>query len=124
MELKAIIAGIEGLKAKGDLNLNIESVEYDSKKIKDNGMFVAIKGFEEDGHQYIKQAIENGAKVVMVQEDAKLNKADFKDDVTIIVAPNTRVALAKIACNFYKNPSRKLSVIGVTGTKGKTTTTL
>ena len=123
MELKAIIAGIEGLKARGDLNLDIESVEYDSKKIKKNGMFIAIKGFQEDGHQYIKQAIENGAKVVMVQEDAKLNKEDFKDDVTIIVAPNTRVALAKIACNFYKNPSRKLSVIGVTGTKGKTTTT-
>lgn len=123
MELKAIIAGIEGLKAKGNLDINIESVECDSRKIQQNGLFIAIKGFATDGHDYIKQAIENGAKVVMVQEDAKLNKKDFNEDVTIIVAPNTRIALAKMACNFYKNPSRKMKIIGVTGTKGKTTTT-
>lgn len=123
MELKAIIAGIEGLKAKGNLDLEINSVECDSRKVEKNGMFIAIKGFETDGHQYIKQAVEKGAKVVMVQEEAKLNKQDFNDDVTIIVAPNTRIALAKVACNFYKNPSRKLRIIGVTGTKGKTTTT-
>ena len=123
MELKAIIAGIEGLKAKGNLDINVKSVECDSRKIEKDGMFIAIKGFESDGHKYIKQAIENGAKVVMVQEDAKLNKQDFADDTTIIVAPNTRIALAKIACNFYKNPSRKMKIIGVTGTKGKTTTT-
>lgn len=123
MELRAIIAGIEGLKAKGNLDLNIESVECDSRKVEKDGMFIAIKGFQSDGHGYIKNAIENGAKVVMVQEDAKLNKQDFNDDVTIIVAPNTRIALAKVACNFYKNPSKKMKIIGVTGTKGKTTTT-
>ena len=123
MELKAIISGIEGLKAKGNLDLDIKSIECDSRKVEKDGMFIAIKGFQADGHEYIKNAIENGAKVVMVQEDAKLNKQDFTDDVTIIVAPNTRIALAKVACNFYKNPSRKMKIIGVTGTKGKTTTT-
>lgn len=123
MELRAIISGIEGLKAKGNLDINIESVEYDSRKVEEGGMFIAIKGFSTDGHEYIKKAIENGAKVIMVQEDAKLNKQDFTDDITIIVAPNTRIALAKIACNFYKNPSKKMRIIGVTGTKGKTTTT-
>ncbi len=123
MELKSIIAGIEGLKAKGNLELDINSVECDSRKVKENGMFIAIRGFLVDGHQYIKQAIANGAKVVMVQEDAKLNKSDFNDNITILVARDTRVALAKIACNFYKNPSKKLKLIGVTGTKGKTTTT-
>ena len=108
MELKAIISGIEGLKAKGNLDLDIKSIECDSRKVEKDGMFIAIKGFQADGHEYIKNAIENGAKVVMVQEDAKLNKQDFTDDVTIIVAPNTRIALAKVACNFYKNPSRKM----------------
>ena len=106
MELKAIISGIEGLKAKGNLDINIESIECDSRKVEQGGMFIAIRGFEADGHEHIKKAIENGAKVIMVQEDAKLNKQDFTDETTIIVAPNTRIALAKVACNFYKNPSR------------------
>ena len=123
MELKAIISGIEGLKAKGNLDINIESIECDSRKVEQGGMFIAIRGFEADGHEHIKKAIENGAKVIMVQEDAKLNKQDFNDDVTIMVAQNTRSALSKIACNFYKNPSKKMKIIGVTGTKGKTTTT-
>ena len=71
----------------------------------------------------IKQAIENGAVAIIIQEGAKLKKEDITDDVTVIMAPDTRVAIAKIACNFYKNPSTKFKLIGVTGTKGKTTST-
>ena len=123
MELKAIISGIEGLKARGNLSIDITSVESDSRKINKNSLFVAIKGFEVDGHKFIKQAIQNGATAVMIQAGEKLNKADIPDDLTIIMAPDTRIALAKIACNFYGNPSKKLKLIGVTGTKGKTTTT-
>ena len=123
MELRAVISGIEGLKAKGTLDLDITSVESDSRKITKNSLFVAIVGFETDGHKFIKQAIENGAAAIMIQEGVKLTKQDITDDVTIIMAPDTRVAAAKIACNFYKNPSKKMKMIGVTGTKGKTTTT-
>ena len=123
MELKSILNGIEGLKSFGNLDLDINMIECDSRKIKENGMFVAIKGFDTDGHLYIKQAIENGASVVVVEEGTKLKKSDIKEDTTVIMAPDTRVALAKIACNFYDNPSRKFKLIGVTGTKGKTTTT-
>lgn len=75
------------------------------------------------GHTYIKEAVQNGAKAILVEETASLKKSDIKDDTIIIVAPDTRVALAKVSCNFYKNPSRKFKLIGVTGTKGKTTTT-
>ena len=85
-------------------------------------MFVAIKGFETDGHKYIKQAVENGATAIMIQEGTKINKEDITDDTTIIMAPDTRIAAAKMACNFYKNPSKELKLIGITGTKGKTTT--
>lgn len=123
MELKTILNGIEGLKAKGDLNLNIENISQDSRKIIPGGMFIAIKGFEVDGHDYIKSAISNGAKVIMINEGSTLKKSDINADTTIIMAPDTRIALAKIACNFYDNPSRKFKLIGITGTKGKTTTT-
>ena len=123
MELKSIISGIEGLKARGNLDLDIQAIESDSRKVSKNTMFIAIIGFATDGHKYIKQAIENGASAIMVQEGAKISKEDVTDDVTIIMAPDTRIAAAKVACNFYKNPSKKLKLIGVTGTKGKTTTT-
>ena len=122
MDLKSVIAGIEGLKAKGDLDIEIKSIESDSRKISKDGMFVAIKGFETDGHKYIKQAVENGATAIMIQEGTKINKEDITDDTTIIMAPDTRIAAAKMACNFYKNPSKELKLIGITGTKGKTTT--
>jgi len=123
MELKDILSGIEGLKVRGSLDINVENVENDSRKIAKNGMFVAIKGFDLDGHAYIRQAIDNGAKVVVIEEGTKIKKSDIDDDTVVVMAPDTRIVNAKIACNFYGNPTRKLKLVGVTGTKGKTTTT-
>jgi len=123
MVLKEILNGIEGLKAKGDLETEIKLITRNSKEVVEGALFIAIKGYEADGHTYIKEAVKNGAKAVMVEETASLKKTDVTEDTIIIVAPNTRVALAKASCNFYKNPSSKFKLIGVTGTKGKTTTT-
>ena len=123
MELKSILSGIEGVKAKANLNTNIDIIESDSRKIKPNGMFVAIRGFEVDGSLYVKQAVDNGAVAIVIEEGTKLKKSDIKEDTNIIMVPDARIALAKMACNFYGNPSRKFKLIGVTGTKGKTTTT-
>lgn len=123
MNLKEILLGIEGIKARGNLELDITNVDSDSRNIKENGMFIAIQGYEADGVDYIESAIENGAKVIMVQETASLAKIKIPEDITLLVVPNTRVALAMCACNFYDNPSRKFKLVGVTGTKGKTTTT-
>ncbi len=122
MELRKILNGIEDIKVKADLNSNIDMIECDSRKIKQNGMFVAIKGFDIDGSLYIKQAIDNGAIAIVIEEGTKIKKTDIKENTNIIIVPNTRIALAKMACNFYDNPSRKFKLIGITGTKGKTTT--
>ncbi|MBR1653932.1 MAG: UDP-N-acetylmuramoyl-L-alanyl-D-glutamate--2,6-diaminopimelate ligase [Clostridia bacterium] len=123
MKLKNILSGLEGLKVKGDLDIDIKNVDSDSRNIKKNGLFVAIKGFDVDGHDYIKSAIEKGAIAVIVSPeiDKKLLKA-IVDKVTIVVAKDTRLALAICACNFFGNPSRNFKLVGITGTKGKTTT--
>ncbi len=123
MILKSILVGINDLKAKGDLDREIKGIESNSKNIKDDYVFVAIKGFETDGHNYISNAIENGAKTIVVEEGFDLKSINFPKDVTVILAKNTREFLAISASNFYGNPSKKLKLIGVTGTKGKTTTT-
>ena len=122
MNLKSILVGIEGLKAKGNLNLEISSVECDYRAVKKGSLFVAIKGFEVDGHSFINKAIENGAVAVIFEEGADYKEFINNKGVSFIMAPNTRLALSLCSCNFYDNPSKKMKVIGITGTKGKTTT--
>ena len=123
MKLNKLLLGLDNLKAKGSLDVEIKGIESNSKNVKDGYMFIAIKGFSVDGHDYINNAIEAGAKTIMVQEGCDLKKIKLPADVTLIMAKDTRQALAICSCNFYDNPSRKFKLIGVTGTKGKTTTT-
>ncbi len=125
MELKNILVGLNNLKVRGSLDLNIDHIQNNSKKIVANDMFVAIKGFESNGHEHIAEAIKNGAKVIMAEQDEmdKNKLKEIPEDITVIIAEDTRYALAIAACNYYGNPSRKMKLIGVTGTKGKTTTT-
>ena len=123
MNLKKILIGIDGLKAKGELDIEITGIESNSKNIKEGYMFIAIKGFATDGHKYINDAIKAGAKAIMVEEGCDLKSIKLPANVTLIMAKDTRIALAKCSCNYYDNPSKKFKLIGVTGTKGKTTTT-
>ena len=123
MELKKILLGIEGIKAKGNLDLEITGIEDNSKEVKKGFLFVAIKGFAVDGHKFVNNAIENGASAILVEEGCDLKSFNITEDVTVLMAKDTREALAICATNFYGNPSSKFKLIGVTGTKGKTTTT-
>ena len=123
MELKRILVGLEGLKVKGDLSVDIKGIERNSKEVKEGYLFVAIKGFSVDGHQFVKDAIANGAVAVMIEEGCDYKKLEIPDNVTIVMAKDTREGLAITSSNFYDNPSEKFKLVGVTGTKGKTTTT-
>ena len=121
MNLKSILRGIEGIKAKGNIDLDIKNIATDSRHVTENALFIAIKGFEVDGHDYISNAIEAGAIAIMIEEGYDYRKID--KSITLIQVPNTRLAEAICASNFYNNPEKSLKMIGVTGTKGKTTTT-
>ena len=123
MNLKKILIGIEGIKAKGEIDREVKTIENDSRKVVEGSMFFAIKGFTTDGTKYIESAIENGAKVILVDDTFDVKSIKFPEDITLIMVPDARHAMAICACNFYDNPSRKIKLIGITGTKGKTTTT-
>ena len=123
MELKKILYGIEGIKAKGDLSVDIKKITNDSRKVQKGDMFIAIKGFETDGHKFIQDVIKEKPNAIMVEEGEDLKKVASLEDITVLVVPDTRKALAITCQNFYGNPAEKLKLIGVTGTKGKTTTT-
>ncbi len=123
MKLKEMLVGLEGLKVKGDLEVEIKEIENNSKNVKKGYLFIAIKGFDVDGHQYIESAIKKGATAVMIEEGCDVKALAIPEGITIVMAKNTREAMAIVSSNFYGNPSRKFKLIGVTGTKGKTTTT-
>lgn len=124
MKLRNLLAGLERIKARGDLDIEIREIQNDSRKVEKGDLFVAIKGYVSDGHQYVEQAIQSGAVAVMVEEGCiNLNEVAIPQEVTIIMLPNTRRGLAIASTNYYDHPSKEFQLIGVTGTKGKTTTT-
>lgn len=123
MKLNDLLKGLEVLETVGDLNLDITNIHSDSRKIKEGGLFIAINGFTKNGIEFIPNAIKNGAKALIVEPDVDINSLNISKNIPIISVSNTRRALAQVACEFYDNPSKKLKLIGITGTKGKTTTT-
>ena len=99
-------------------NTEIKDLAYNSSKCEDGYIFVAIKGETVDGHKYTQKAYERGARVFILQDDINLN-----EDAIKLFVKDSRIALSKMSSNYFRNPSKDLKVIGVTGTKGKTTIT-
>ena len=116
MRLNDILKDIDVLEIKGNRTCDIINFHFDSRLISENDMFIAINGVTQDGNKYINSAIEKGASVIVCDKIPQL----INDKVTYVLSKNTRKALSKISCNFYGNPSKKIKLIGVTGTNGKT----
>ena len=116
-EVKDILFGVSIEQTYGSINKQISSIAFDSRKVELNTLFIAIKGDKYDGHEYIDEIIENGCFIFVVEEEPNQRPTG----VTFIRVNDTRIALSIIASNYYDNPSRKLDLIGITGTNGKTT---
>lgn len=116
-KLEDILKDIQTISVKGSTHIIINSIKNDSRLVKPDDLFVAIKGFYADGHKFIDKAIENGATALMVSDDVQV-----PENITVIKVENTSIALAEAAANFYEHAEKKLKIIGLTGTNGKTTT--
>jgi len=98
-------------------NVAFSSIAFDSRKVLENALFVAIRGFNVDGHNYITKAIQNGAKVIVTEK----NPEEVVNGIVYLLVKDSSIALSKIASIFYDKPSKKIKLVGVTGTNGKTT---
>ena len=117
MLLQTLIQDLTVLQLHGEVNREVRGVTYHSGLASEGSVFVAIKGTQSDGHQFVQQAIELGSHTVVVEKPL-----DPIPGVTIIEVANTRTALAQISNRFFGFPSHYLTVVGITGTNGKTTT--
>ena len=116
--LKDILYKVSIETVIGSTEININKIEFNSPKICKNDLFVAINGNLLDGNQFVSESIERGAKVVLCEQFPK----NILKNITYIRVKDTRESLALICANYYDNPSKKLKLIGITGTNGKTTT--
>jgi UDP-N-acetylmuramoyl-L-alanyl-D-glutamate--2,6-diaminopimelate ligase len=115
--LKEIIGKTAVESIIGSIDISINKIEFDSRKISQANVFIAIKGTTTDGHRFIDKCIEQGAVSIVCEEIPK----NIKEGITYIQVSNANKALAIMAANYYGNPSSKLKLVGVTGTNGKTT---
>ncbi|TFB14627.1 UDP-N-acetylmuramyl-tripeptide synthetase [Filobacillus milosensis] len=117
MELNKLLQAIDVLKTYNKQNPDITGLAYHSGRVTNGNLFVCMKGLLTDGHKYLEHAVQNGAVAAVVE--------DVQEDINIpqFVVKNSRIALARLANHFYNEPSKKLNMIGVTATNGKTTTT-
>ena len=116
--LKEILQGIDLLEHTGSLDKEISALHFDSRQVEKGSLFVAVRGLTVDGHDYIEGALERGAEAV-VCERMPQNRSN---GTAYLVVNDSSAALGQMAANFFDHPSRKLKLIGITGTNGKTTT--
>ena len=117
MKLKELIRNIGIVECCADPEMEIQAVCYDSRKVTPGSLFVAVSGFSSDGNRFIPMAMEKGAAVVVTAQKPE-------NDIPYVLVENDRMALARLGCNFYGYPAETMTMVGVTGTNGKTSTTL
>ena len=117
MKLRELLQGIRVLESTADMELDIPNVYYDSRKVTEGSLFVAISGFAADGNRFIPMALQKGAAVVVTAKKPE-------QDIPYVLVENDRLALAMLGINFYGHPVEDMTLIGVSGTNGKTSSTL
>ena len=118
MRLIDLLKKLDYEVVQGDVNTEISTLVYDSRKVEKDSVFVCISGSIRDAHDFIPDVVEKGATAVVVEKDVTV-----AEHVTVIKVENTRYALACMASEYFGNPAEQLKTISITGTKGKTTTT-
>ena len=118
MKLLEVLQGLDYEVLQGNTDVEIREIQNDSRRVQPGDLFFCISGAVSDGHTYAEDVAAKGAAVIVVEKPVNV-----PDAVTVIRVDSTRYAMGKISSAFYGNPSEKLTVIGLTGTKGKTTTT-
>ena len=116
MLLSEVLKDIPILDCTADLNMDITGVSYDSRRVEPGHLFVAITGYAADGHRFIPMALEKGAACVLCEQKPE-------GDIPYVRVPDSRVALAILGANWYDHPAEKMTILGVTGTNGKTSVT-
>ena len=129
MKLRELIQDIEAVDIRGSQDIDVTAITGDSREVTPGALFIAVRGFASDGHKYIGQALEKGAVAVICEEipgqagnDGIVMADSDRPSVTFVKVANSRHAVAMVADAFYGHPSRKLTLVGITGTNGKTTT--
>ena len=117
MKLRELLKDVEIIKATANLDAEITDVVYDSRKVTEGSLFLAVTGFVTDGNRFIPMALEKGAAAVVTAIEPK-------EDVPYVLVESDRLAMALIGCNFYGHPADAMQMIGITGTNGKTSSTL
>ena len=117
MKLKDLLKDIPVLETNADMELDIQEIFYDSRKVQPGSLFVAVSGFASDGNRFIPMAMSKGAAVVVTAKKPE-------GEVPFVLVESDRLALAMLGCNFYGHPAKAMTMVGVTGTNGKTSVTL
>lgn len=123
MKLIDLAQGLDFISFRGNLDIEISNIAYDSRKVEAGSLFVCVEGFHTDGHRYIQSAVDKGASAIVVQRSVEALNDPACQHITFITVVDTRKALAHVSHIFFDRPSSRLQVVGVTGTNGKTTTT-
>ena len=118
MKLISLLDRLDYTCLQGSTDRDVTTVVYDSRKVEKDSLFICIRGAVVDGHKFIPDVLEKGAKTLVVEEPV-----EAPEDVTVILVKDTRYAMAFISAAYFGHPAEELKVIGITGTKGKTTTT-
>ena len=117
MKLKDLLKNVDVIHANVSMELNIDEIFYDSRKVTMGSMFVAVTGFATDGNRFVPMAMEKGAAVIVTAVRPN-------EEIPYVLVSSDRAALAQMSCNFFGHPSKSMTMIGVTGTNGKTSVTL